>query len=41
MHRLFDEASNRLLTSLGFGEGVRLFVEHAASAHYENEGVKQ
>lgn len=33
MHRKFDEASNRLLSSLGYGEGVALFVKHASPAH--------
>lgn len=33
MHQKFDEASNRLLISLGYGDGVLMFIEHAAPAH--------
>lgn len=33
MHRRFDEASNELLSSLGYGEGVLMFIMHAAAAH--------
>lgn len=33
MHRRFDELSNSLLCSLGYFEGVHLFIEHAAPLH--------
>lgn len=36
-HRLFDEASNDLLRSLGYGEGVDMFVAHASGLHLPSQ----